>query len=189
MALFVATDWTSSIGRSIHSGNRVATSRRTRAASMSCSSACILRALTSGRSSVCGVLRVQRLEAAHPLFLVGDAAAEEPDQELELLPPTRQAGGHWFEPSPAHLKKPRYRGVFVRTQRRHGGATVPESAKCHHNCADLPRISPFRSLRKGPPWAANHLCWSLQSARPHGPRLRASLHRRLRLRSGCSDEG
>ena len=25
---------------------------------------------------------------------------------------TRQAGGHWFEPSTAHSTKPRYRGVF-----------------------------------------------------------------------------
>ena len=32
--------------------------------------------------------------------------------------PARQAGGHWFEPSTAHLGKPRYGGVFSFADRR-----------------------------------------------------------------------
>jgi hypothetical protein len=33
--------------------------------------------------------------------------------QSEAGAPDRQAGGHWFEPSTAHLRKPRYSAVFV----------------------------------------------------------------------------
>jgi hypothetical protein len=54
--------------------------------------------------------------------LDGSAAARIPlnhaawankSEQARTVAPTRQAGGHWFESSNAHERKPRYGGVFA----------------------------------------------------------------------------
>jgi hypothetical protein len=50
--------------------------------------------------------------------------------------PARQAGGHWFEPSTAHLGKPRISGVFAF---RDGNASRAMLARCSHRALDRER--------------------------------------------------
>jgi hypothetical protein len=114
----------------------------------------------------------------------------------------RQAGGHWFEPSTAHLKSPRTRGGFAFSG---GNAAKAVAAKCPHTC-QAGALSPARRSSKGlvdatlsEPCLSNGTCRSGSSRTSvcpnsrrfaHRPRLSASADRGVetRVRHRLSDQ-
>jgi hypothetical protein len=57
-------------------------------------------------------------------FPLNDAAWANLSEQARTAAPSRQAGGHWFEPSTAHLRKPRLGGVF-RCGAARAGRAIP----------------------------------------------------------------
>src|SRR3954453_8052591 len=67
--------------------------------------------------------------------------------------PPRQGGGHWFEPSIAHSRKPRYHGAFVVLRHRTGIAAYEREYPVRTN-ASISRVKALVSRDVTPPDAA-----------------------------------